>query len=119
MFKPLLSFLLLTAGVIAQAETFLGMEPLEPLSSIKQRYTAARLVTEPADWLKPHQYFGRLTTDEVSGSLLLLFEHDDEARKKKAHRAGKDCRQPATERACALHADADTSAERTSGQTAG
>ena len=82
MLKNLL-ILLLSACAIARAETFLGMEPLEPLSSIKQRYTAARLTPEPADWLKPNQYFARLTTDEVSGSLLLLFEHDDDARKKK------------------------------------
>jgi hypothetical protein len=83
MLKRLLGQLLLTTSAIVQAETFLGMEPLEPLSSIKQRYTAARVSTEPADWLKPNQYFGRLTTDEVSGTLLLLFEHDDETRKKK------------------------------------
>jgi len=78
-----LFILLLSVCAVARAETFLGMEPLEPLSSIKQRYTAARLSPEPADWLKPNQYFGRLTTDEVSGSLLLLFEHDDDGRKKK------------------------------------
>ena len=83
MLKRFFSLLLLSASASAQAETFLGMEPLEPLSSIKQRYTAARLTPEPADWLKPNQYFGRLTTDEISGSLLLLFEHDDDARKKK------------------------------------
>ena len=82
MFKRLF-ILLLSVCAVARAETFLGMEPLEPLSNIKQRYTAARLSPEPADWLKPNQYFGRLTTDEVSGSLLLLFEHDDDARKKK------------------------------------
>ena len=82
MFKRLF-ILLLSVCAVARAETFLGMEPLEPLSSIKQRYTAARLNPEPADWLKPNQYFGRLTTDEVIGSLLLLFEHDDDARKKK------------------------------------
>ena len=83
MLKKLFSLLLLSASAIVQAETFLGLEPLEPLSSIKQRYTAARLSPEPADWLKPNQYFGRLTTDEISGTLLLLFEHDDEVRKRK------------------------------------
>lgn len=83
MFNRLFSLLLLCTGAIAQAETFLGMEPLEPLSSIKQRYTAARLSAEPADWLRPNQHFARLATEEVSGTLLLLFEQDDDARKKK------------------------------------
>ncbi len=73
----------LALAVPVRAETFLSLEPLEPLSSIRQRYSAARVTPERADWLKPHQYFCKLETDEVGGTLLLLFEHDDDVRKKK------------------------------------
>jgi hypothetical protein len=83
MLKRLFYLLLVTASSIAQAEIFLGMEPLEPLSSIKQRYTPSRISPEAADWLRPHQYFCQVQTEEVSGKLLLLFEHDDEVRRKK------------------------------------
>lgn len=79
----LFGLLLVLAGATAHAETFLSFEPLQPLSSVRQQYTAARVVPERADWLKPNQYFCKVETDEVSGSLLLLFEHDDEARKRK------------------------------------
>ena len=74
--------MLLTSPAV-QGETFLGLEPLEPLSTVKQRFSAAALTTEPADWLKPNQYFCKMRNPEGGGTVFLLFEHDDEMRKKK------------------------------------
>jgi hypothetical protein len=68
---------------IVRAESFLGLEPLEPLSSVKQRFSAGALTVEPADWLKPNQYFVKMQHPDGGGKVFLLFEHDDEMRKKK------------------------------------
>lgn len=83
MLYRLICSLFLLCSVSAQAEVFLGLEPLEPLSSAKLRFKPENFTPEPASWLKPNQYFCTLKTEEVSGKVLLLFEHDDELRKKK------------------------------------
>jgi len=81
--KALLCLLLLFISPIVRAESFLGLEPLEPLSSVKQRFSAGALTVESADWLKPNQYFVKMQHPEGGGTVYLLFEHDDEIRKKK------------------------------------
>ena len=81
--KVLLCLLLLFISPIVRAESFLGLEPLEPLSSVKQRFSAGALTVESADWLKPNQYFVKMQHPEGGGTVYLLFEHDDETRKKK------------------------------------
>ena len=81
--KALLCLLLLFISPIVRAESFLGLEPLEPLSSVKQRFSAGALTVESADWLKPNQYFVKMQHPEGGGTVYLLFEHDDETRKKK------------------------------------
>lgn len=68
---------------IVSAESFLGLEPLEPLSSVKQRFSGYELITERADWLKPNQFFCKMQNSEAGGTVFLLFEHNDEIRKKK------------------------------------
>jgi hypothetical protein len=81
--RVLICLLLLFMGPIVRAESFLGLEPLEPLSSVKQRFSSGALTVEPADWLKPNQYFAKMQHPDGSGKVFLLFEHDDETRKKK------------------------------------
>ena len=81
--RVLICLLLLFMGPIVRAESFLGLEPLEPLSSVKQRFSAGALTVEPADWLKPNQYFVKMQHPDGGGKVFLLFEHDDEIRKKK------------------------------------
>ena len=81
--RVLICFLLLFMDPIVRAESFLGLEPLEPLSSVKQRFSAGALTVEPADWLKPNQYFVKMQHPDGGGKVFLLFEHDDEMRKKK------------------------------------
>lgn len=81
--RSVLICLLLFMGSIVRAESFLGLEPLEPLSSVKQRFPAGALTVEPADWLKPNQYFVKMQHPDGGGKVFLLFEHDDEIRKKK------------------------------------
>ena len=81
--RVLICLLLLFMGPIVRAESFLGLEPLEPLSSVKQRFSSGALTVEPADWLKPNQYFAKMHHPDGSGNVFLLFEHDDEIRKKK------------------------------------
>ena len=77
------SLLLLFICPIVRAESFLGLEPLEPLSSVKQRFSAGALTVEPAAWLKLNQHFTKMPHPEGGGTVFLLFEHDDEQRKKK------------------------------------
>ena len=79
----LIALSLLLACGFAQAETVLGLEPLEPLSSVKRRFKPESLSPESVGWLKSNQYYGVLQNSELSGKVLLLFEHDDEVRKKK------------------------------------
>lgn len=79
----LICLLMLLISPAVRGETFLGLEALEPLSTVKQRFSAAALTTEPADWLKPNQYFCKMRNPEGGGTVFLLFEHDDELRKKK------------------------------------
>lgn len=81
--RNVLICLLLFMGSTVRAESFLGLEPLEPLSSVKQRFSAGALTVEPADWLKPNQYFVKMQHPDGGGKVFLLFEHDDEIRKKK------------------------------------
>jgi hypothetical protein len=81
--RVFLCSLLLLICPIVRAESFLGLEPLEPLSSVKQRFSASALTVEPAAWLKPNQYFAKMPHPEGGGHIFLLFEHDDEIRKKK------------------------------------
>jgi hypothetical protein len=81
--RNVLICLLLFMGSTVRAESFLGLEPLEPLSSVKQRFSAGALTVEPADWLKPNQYFVKMQHPDGGGKVFLLFEHDDELRKKK------------------------------------
>ena len=81
--RVLICLLLLFMDPIVRAESFLGLEPLEPLSSVKQRFSAGALTVEPADWLKPNQYFVKMQHPDGGGKVFLLFEHDDEMRKKK------------------------------------
>ena len=81
--RVLICLLLLFMDPIVRAESFLGLEPLEPLSSVKQRFSAGALTVEPADWLKPNQYCVKMQHPEGGGQVFLLFEHDDEMRKKK------------------------------------
>ena len=81
--RVLICLLLLFMDPIVRAESFLGLEPLEPLSSVKQRFSAGTLTVEPADWLKPNQYFVKMQHPDGGGKVFLLFEHDDEMRKKK------------------------------------
>ena len=79
----LICSLLLFICPIVRAESFLGLEPLEPLSSVKQRFSAGALTVEPAAWLKPNQHFAKMPHPDGGGTVYLLFEHDDEQRKKK------------------------------------
>jgi uncharacterized coiled-coil protein SlyX len=79
----LICSLLLLICPIVRAESFLGLEPLEPLSSVKQRFSAGALTVEPAAWLKPNQHFAKMPHPDGGGTVYLLFEHDDEQRKKK------------------------------------
>jgi HAMP domain-containing protein len=81
--RVLICLLLLFMDPIVRAKSFLGLEPLEPLSSVKQRFSAGALTVEPADWLKPNQYFVKMQHPDGGGKVFLLFEHDDEMRKKK------------------------------------
>jgi hypothetical protein len=81
--RVLICLLLLFMDPIVRAESFLGLEPLEALSSVKQRFSAGALTVEPADWLKPNQYFVKMQHPDGGGKVFLLFEHDDEMRKKK------------------------------------
>ena len=81
--RVFICLLLLFICPIVRAESFLGLEPLEPLSSVKQRFSASALTVEPAAWLKPNQYFAKMPHPEGGGTVFLLFEHDDEMRKKK------------------------------------
>ena len=81
--RVLICLLLLFMDPIVRAESFLDLEPLEPLSSVKQRFSAGALTVEPADWLKPNQYFVKMQHPDGGGKVFLLFEHDDEMRKKK------------------------------------
>ena len=81
--RVLICLLLLFMDPIVRAESFLGLEPLEPLSSVKQRFSAGALTVEPADWLKPNQYFVKMQHPDGGGKVFLLFEHNDEMRKKK------------------------------------
>jgi hypothetical protein len=81
--RVLICLLLLFMDPIVRAESFLGLEPLEPLSSVKQRFSAGALTVEPADWLKPNQYFVKMQHPDGGGKVFLLFEHDDEMCKKK------------------------------------
>ena len=83
MCRVLLCLPLLFISPMLRAESFLGLEPLEPLSSVKQRFSAGALTVEPADWLKPNQYFVKMQHPDGGGKVFLLFEHDDEMRKKK------------------------------------
>ena len=83
MLPRLIALLLWLACALAQAETVLGLEPLEPLSSVRQRFKPENIVPEPVSWLRPNQYFCVLQNTELGGKVLLLFEHDDEARKRK------------------------------------
>jgi hypothetical protein len=81
--RVLICLLLLFMDPIVRAESFLGLEPLEALSSVKQRFSAGALTVEPTDWLKPNQYFVKMQHPDGGGKVFLLFEHDDEMRKKK------------------------------------
>lgn len=83
MLPRLIALLIGLACSLAHAESVLGLEPLEPLSSVKRRFNPENLTAEPVGWLKSNQYFGVLQTPDMSGKVLLLFEHDDEVRKKK------------------------------------
>lgn len=67
----------------ASAESFLGLEPLQSLSSVRQRFPAAKLDAERPPWLKANQYYCMLDTEGADGLVALLFEHDDEKRKQK------------------------------------
>ena len=64
--RVLICLLLLFMDPIVRAESFLGLEPLEPLSSVKQRFSAGALTVEPADWLKPNQYFVKMPSKTSS-----------------------------------------------------
>lgn len=68
---------------IASAETFLGLEPLQSLSSVRQRFPGAKLDPEHPPWLKENQYYCMLDADGADGLVALLFEHDDDKRKQK------------------------------------
>ena len=74
---------IISSSPIVWAESFLGLEPLEPLSSVKQRFSGLELIPEHADWLKANQYFCKMKNSEAGGTVFLLFEHNDEIRKKK------------------------------------
>ncbi len=67
----------------AAAETFLGLEPLQSLASVRQRFPAAKLDAEHPPWLKENQYYCMLDADGADGLVALLFEHDDDKRKQK------------------------------------
>jgi len=75
--------LLLCCGLPLHAESFLGLEPLESLASVRQRFPSARLAAEHPAWLKPNQYYGVLDIDGTDGMVALLFEHDDDKRRQK------------------------------------
>lgn len=68
---------------LAHAESFLGLEPLQSLASVRQRFPAAKLDAEHPPWLKDNQYYCMLDADGAEGMVALLFEHDDEKRKQK------------------------------------
>ena len=78
----LLAIVLLLPG-IAAAESFLGLEPLQSLASVRQRFPTAKLDAEHPPWLKGNQYYCMLDADGADGMVALLFEHDDEKRKQK------------------------------------
>ncbi len=67
----------------AQAESFLGLEPLQTLASVRLRFPNAKLDAEHPPWLKENQYYCMLDVDGADGLVALLFEHDDEKRKQK------------------------------------
>ncbi len=67
----------------AGAESFLGLEPLQSLASVRQRFPDAKLNAESPSWLKENQYYCMLDVDGADGVVALLFEHDDEKRKQK------------------------------------
>ncbi len=67
----------------AHAESFLGLEPLQTLASVRQRFPDAKLDPEHPPWLKPNQYYALLDTDGADGMVALLFEHDDDKRRQK------------------------------------
>ncbi len=80
---PIVMAVVMAIAVPAQAEPFLGLEPLESLASVRQRFPNARLDPERPPWLKPNQYYCMLDADGADGLVALLFEHDDEKRKQK------------------------------------
>lgn len=67
----------------AAAESFLGLEPLQSLASVRLRFPNAKLDAEHPPWLKENQYYCMLDTEGADGLIALLFEHDDEKRKQK------------------------------------
>ena len=79
----LLSLAALALSGVAHAESFLGLEPLQSLSSVRLRFPDARLDAERPPWLKDNQYYCMLDTEGADGLVALLFEHDDEKRKQK------------------------------------
>ncbi len=80
---PLLILDLWIASAPAWAESFLGLEPLQSLSSVRQRFPAAKLDAEKPPWLKENQYYCMLDVEGADGVVALLFEHDDDKRKPK------------------------------------
>ncbi len=84
-FATVLLVLLTTLALprFAQAESFLGLEPLQTLSSVRQRFPGAKLDAEHPPWLKENQYYCMLDADGADGLVALLFEHDDDKRKQK------------------------------------
>ena len=79
----LLSWACVMLPSFASAETFLGLEPLQSLSSVRQRFPGAKLDPEHPPWLKENQYFCMLDAEGADGLVALLFEHDDDKRKQK------------------------------------
>lgn len=72
-----------TSALPARAESFLGLEPLETLASVRQRFPGAKLDPEHPAWLKLNQYYCMLDADGADGLVALLFEHDDDKRRQK------------------------------------
>ena len=79
----LLAVAVLVLPGFALAESFLGLEPLQSLASVRQRFPTAKLDAEHPPWLKENQYYCMLDADGADGMVALLFEHDDEKRKQK------------------------------------
>jgi hypothetical protein len=79
----LLCLLIMVRPGFVRAESFLGLEPLQTLSSVRQRFPSAKLDAEHPPWLKDNQYYCMLDADGADGMVALLFEHDDEKRKQK------------------------------------